>query len=823
MEKGKYSCHELHYYSERLKHKLNNIKTSRVTVVEAPSGYGKTTAVRDFLKDEVKEGVPVHWFIAAEESSSSSYKRLCKEIEKIDSNAGGKLLKYETLNAATVGDAIAAVNSINCPYEIYFVIDNFQFLYNAFPSAFVTALLEHSAANLHVIVITHMLKRGMITVMSGRGIMHINMNDLKLSAEDIKRYYLLYGLRITKQESEQIERYTEGWIIAVYLQLSNFKETGILSDNVGIISIMENMVWDCLTDEQKTFLLCLSPFDMVTIQQCCDIIGCETLPEYALDALNSPFIHFNQVEGKYEVHSILAELIIQKRKERGIEFESKCMVAAGDYFNRSGMTAEALGFYARVKDYERMLTLNLSPLILEDINRVPFAELAVDITHNCPVSTRQNHLLAMLQISWALCMNGLKEDFNILMEELKRFIFDSEDSILKGEWLLLSAYMSFPDLKEMTEIIIKSEPFFAGKHSQVILPDCPWCFGNHSPFGEFHAEPGKADEEADELEKFIEIYSRLTNGHGCGADVLFRAELAYHRGDINETEILSYKAVFLTESSNQSIIQLGASLYLAHASLHRKDYSSWQRAIDSMERAVSHAAHDTFVSRNELDIVRGVLLNELECHDKIAEWLKKTDFDGHRLLEPIIANAMFVHLSFILRRGEFSKIIGICQAMLEIISSGHEFQKAFLLLLMAISYKAMGNSMESEKFIYKAGDMLLPDMLVFPLAAYALYLGDPVHKMVEEKYPELLDKFCFVKERFGVGANILQETINLGDLPSDLTAREFEVAKLAAGGMRNSEIALTLMVSESTVRTHMRTIFQKLQIDRRAKLAEKLQ
>ena len=99
--------------------------------------------------------------------------------------------------------------------------------------------------------------------------------------------------------------------------------------------------------------------------------------------------------------------------------------------------------------------------------------------------------------------------------------------------------------------------------------------------------PGEADREAEALEEYIAIYSRLTNGHGTGADALFRAELAYQRGDLPDAEILAYKAAFLAESKQQSVVQLGAAILLAHIALHKADTAGWERAHASMERAAS--------------------------------------------------------------------------------------------------------------------------------------------------------------------------------------------------------------------------------------------
>jgi DNA-binding NarL/FixJ family response regulator len=51
-----------------------------------------------------------------------------------------------------------------------------------------------------------------------------------------------------------------------------------------------------------------------------------------------------------------------------------------------------------------------------------------------------------------------------------------------------------------------------------------------------------------------------------------------------------------------------------------------------------------------------------------------------------------------------------------------------------------------------------------------------------------------------------------------LTAREIEVVRMVARGLRNKEIADQLSITEGTVKAHLRTIFEKLDVDSRGKL-----
>jgi two-component system, NarL family, response regulator LiaR len=53
-----------------------------------------------------------------------------------------------------------------------------------------------------------------------------------------------------------------------------------------------------------------------------------------------------------------------------------------------------------------------------------------------------------------------------------------------------------------------------------------------------------------------------------------------------------------------------------------------------------------------------------------------------------------------------------------------------------------------------------------------------------------------------------------------ITAREFEILQLIAGGMSNREIAEKLFVSENTVKTHSSRLFDKLSAKRRTQAVQ---
>ncbi|MER3406628.1 MAG: hypothetical protein C4289_16900 [Chloroflexota bacterium] len=67
----------------------------------------------------------------------------------------------------------------------------------------------------------------------------------------------------------------------------------------------------------------------------------------------------------------------------------------------------------------------------------------------------------------------------------------------------------------------------------------------------------------------------------------------------------------------------------------------------------------------------------------------------------------------------------------------------------------------------------------------------------------------------------LDDLLRSGGMPSLLSKREQQVLELVAQGASNKEIAAALYLSQNTVKTYLRRVFEKLQVSDRREAAEK--
>jgi LuxR family maltose regulon positive regulatory protein len=414
--------------------------------------------------------------------------------------------------------------------------------------------------------------------------------------------------------------------------------------------------------------------------------------------------------------------------------------------------------------------------------------------------------------------------FRALLERLRSLISgdEAESSLLRADWLLLSSFLAFPDVPAMTEVLRQAAALFSGRRSRVVFPDSPWCYGIYSPVAAFHRAAGAAEREAAELEEYFALYARLTGGHGSGADILFRAEYAYYAGNTQEAEILAYKAAFVAQSKRQTIIQLASTFYLAWIATMKGDSAGWRNAFDALLMTSPDLIRHSFVTPATGDIVRAMLLLSLGIEDvEPPEWIREGDFSED--LQPDLAEQrMKAHFNFLLSRRNFARLVGTAEAAYPEGITVECFGTMYLAFVTAAGYLGLNNRALAMELVRRAVAFALPSELYVQMVIYNQLTDGLIEECIIHDHPEHTARFRTAKQKMLSPLASIYKDMSPEELPESLTERERAVAVRAAQGLSNEEIASQLFVSVNTVRTHLRAAFRKLDIDRRAKLAEKL-
>jgi LuxR family maltose regulon positive regulatory protein len=122
----------------------------------------------------------------------------------------------------------------------------------------------------------------------------------------------------------------------------------------------------------------------------------------------------------------------------------------------------------------------------------------------------------------------------------------------------------------------------------------------------------------------------------------------------------------------------------------------------------------------------------------------------------------------------------------------------------------------------QALDIAMPDRMYMPFVENCDYIKPLLEQFYREGlYRDDLPRILELAATYLEAAVAIKEHFN-GEKP-ELTKRELEIAQLAAAGLTNKAIGARLFISENTVKTQLKSIFEKLGIKSRSLLNQALQ
>ncbi len=349
----------------------------------------------------------------------------------------------------------------------------------------------------------------------------------------------------------------------------------------------------------------------------------------------------------------------------------------------------------------------------------------------------------------------------------------------------------------------------AGKNSADPLPEKDLPIPRKTPFlhmTDLYSVPGSAEKSVVALDGNPE------------AKTLLEAEIAYSKGDVEKVYDNAY---YLLHKHSGVYAVISAGMLLGLCAIWRGDLNMWRQAKIHIAEAPAKTAADRDIMAFSITALDSILYDISD----FPEWFKLGRFESlHRDALPAakVFYAKYLYAAgyaLATKQLEVQGVQGL--SLLAMIPNTIEpmisqaaaddsvIAEIYLRMTCAAVYHTVGNDEQASYHIDRAVALALPDKLFGILAEYGRTLGS----LLEQRIARVdADAWNTVRELYNVymaGWTKLSGSVRGKKLATTLSQKEREVAKLAAFGFKNAQIAEALNMSLSAVKQAVTNISNK--------------
>jgi LuxR family maltose regulon positive regulatory protein len=346
----------------RLRARLDRGLTSRLMLVSAPAGFGKTTLLVDWLSSlsASSGGRPRSAWLALDPADNDPARfwsyviaALRTALPDVGSNALALLQDSQPppveLLLTTLINELGTADG-----DVVLLLDDYHVIDSAAVQAGMGFLLEHLPARLHLVVASRVDPALPLPRLRARGdLVEVRAVDLRFTADEAADYLNgAMGLRLSTADVEALEARTEGWVAA--LQLAALSMTG--RDNVsGFIAgfagddryVVDYLVEEVLQrqpEDVQAFLLRTSVLDRMN-GSLCDAVTRQRRGRAMLEALDRENLFVVALDDRrqwYRYHHLFADVLRGRLLDEQPELLAPLHALACDWYERSGDPVEAI-------------------------------------------------------------------------------------------------------------------------------------------------------------------------------------------------------------------------------------------------------------------------------------------------------------------------------------------------------------------------------------------------------------------------------------------------------------------------------------------------
>ncbi len=855
----------------RLIHKLNRVfdPDVKVALVLAPPGFGKSSLVSEWAHLHNGE---VAWFSVEETDNhpSTFWQYLMAAIQVVLPKFVSPVNFYhpELQDIDIHRSLVHMINKMSrAKRSIVIVMDDLHHVTNQVILSELKFLVEHLPANMNMVITSHQEPDWPLAKLRAKGgLIEIRVGELEFSTNETCDLFHKMNLpEFSLQDVNTLVEKSEGWVFGIQLAaIAAADKNGILAIDISnplIHDYLVSEVFTVLLPDVQDFLMGISILDSLNASLCACVTGRDDANKLLkqLEQENLFLMPVDEQREWYRFHGLFLHLLRVRLKQLPADRVRKLHARASEWYEKNGRVTAAVDHALRCEDYDRAVSLveNNIFLMMDNSELVRQSELVSKL----PVAVLQSRPELPIANAWLLAYTGRCEDAEhyllIAENSLRTMSLKSERRMVVGRMLAVQSYIHW--LRGDNEKTIKAA-------SQALINlDCKdtlnrgvtlISLANALEGGGMHTEALEAYSEAVEtcyhgdcmhiyiLASSAKVRLLLMMGQIQQADLLTAATikkvLEKNPGQAERYPALgnlyaNRAEVFLFRGNFASAIEMADEGVRLGQQWHQADTTITTQGIKSAvlwkmghKEEVFKILEDlrpltSLVSTwylNYLDaylILLGVEPGRLKSNCRwfnIQEEMSESDFNHS---DAILCRARARILYTNKRYPEALKWLALVQKDSE--RTGTRMYVADAQVMQAICYFRLGDNEEALKHLCKALEFILAER------AYSILLDK------DEAGIELLEGLTFEPS---LAADIdfilgLAKAYPNLDLPGDaknhvglkqqksagLSTREKEILSYLATHKTSTEIAEGLTVSANTVRFHIKSIYNKLDVHSR--------
>ena len=350
---------------QSLSHGLH--KGCKLTLVSAPAGFGKTTLVVDWLKQNKLDAA----WLSLDEADNDLPRflaYLAAAFQQVDEQIGLSLLDALQSPQILAIDKVLTglLNEFTYRKEpLILVLDDYHLLSQAKTLQVIEFLLRHQPAQLHLVLTTREDPDLPLARLRARDQLNeIRARDLRFTLEEANSFLRgAMGLDLSGHDIEVLEDRTEGWVVGLQLAGLSMQKQADLKSFIEDFSGSHRYILDYLTDEVlqhqpeeiRTFLLQTSILDRLSGPLCdslTEVTGSDKLLAH-LEASNLFVIPLDEERRWYRYHHLFADLLHNQLVRSQPELVPELHRRASLWFEGEGNIQTAVEHALQASDLDR--------------------------------------------------------------------------------------------------------------------------------------------------------------------------------------------------------------------------------------------------------------------------------------------------------------------------------------------------------------------------------------------------------------------------------------------------------------------------------------